>query len=112
MSRYSPMNAEYKARWLDALRFGGYEQTTNALKTDVGMCCLGVLCDVVDPKGWERIENGYCGPSYRFRNEGQFPPKEIQKEAGLNMPKCERLADMNDVGAPFTEIADFIEKHF
>lgn len=41
------MDAEIKAKWVEALRSGRYEQTTGFLRRSNGrFCCLGVLCDV------------------------------------------------------------------
>jgi hypothetical protein len=41
------MNAEYKTKWLEALRSGHYTQGTSYLRTKEGHCCLGVLCDLM-----------------------------------------------------------------
>jgi hypothetical protein len=42
------MKAEYKAKWVAALRSGEYPQGYGQLKDDQGrFCCLGVLSDVV-----------------------------------------------------------------
>lgn len=43
---------ELKDKWLKALRSGEYSQTSCTLKDSDGFCCLGVLCDVIDPNGW------------------------------------------------------------
>ena len=44
------MNAEYKDKWLKALRSGRYTQTKERLQNgrgvDAANCCLGVLCRV------------------------------------------------------------------
>lgn len=61
------MNKNVKQRWLAALRSGEYKQTTGCLRRDEadeihaapkGYCCLGVLCDIVDPKGWDYDSEG------------------------------------------------------
>ncbi len=42
------MNTEWiRARWLPALRGGGYEQGTGALRQYDAYCCLGVACDLL-----------------------------------------------------------------
>lgn len=41
------MKADLKAKWIDALRSGKYEQGRGALLNDGKYCCLGVLCEVV-----------------------------------------------------------------
>ena len=47
------MNAEWKTKWLEALRGDEYEQAVGTLHRSVategrgaGYCCLGVLCDI------------------------------------------------------------------
>jgi hypothetical protein len=44
--------------WTTALRSGTYTQGKNYLrKTDGSFCVLGVLCDTVDPTGWEDVQS-------------------------------------------------------
>jgi hypothetical protein len=52
------MNAEIKQKWVAALRSGNYKQTKVCLHNKEGYCCLGVLCDVINPDAWDEIE-GY-----------------------------------------------------
>lgn len=110
MSRYGPMNPEYKAKWLEALRSGKYEQTQGRLRDDDGMCCLGVLCNVVDPKKWERMDDYEI--AFVYQDEEMFPPNSVKKKTGVTQAKCDKLSNMNDGGASFKQIADFIEKRF
>jgi hypothetical protein len=44
--------AEFKAKWLAALRGGSYKQTSGYLHTSEGFCCLGVACDLTGTK-WD-----------------------------------------------------------
>ena len=63
------LNQEIKDRWIAALRSGKYPQAQKALRvrydddSDDGgedsFCCLGVLCDIVDPDGWEQTARRY-----------------------------------------------------
>lgn len=48
------MRESIKRKWIHALRSGSYKQGKYTLR-DIGnnFCCLGVLCDVVDPDRWE-----------------------------------------------------------
>jgi hypothetical protein len=39
--------------WINALKGGEYNQVKNALKTDNGYCCLGVLCRISLPEEFE-----------------------------------------------------------
>ena len=54
-----PMNPEWKAKWLTALRSGEYKQCQGRLRhTDFNgehsYCCLGVLGHLMNPKGWRK----------------------------------------------------------
>lgn len=42
------MDAQLKAKWVEALRSGKYRQGRSTLKHSGSFCCLGVLCDVAD----------------------------------------------------------------
>lgn len=47
------MDAEIKERWLTALESGKYRKGRSNLVVQGGrMCCIGVLCDIIDPRGW------------------------------------------------------------
>jgi hypothetical protein len=113
------MNQELKAKWLEALRSGKYKQTQGVLNRvkeehiagvvkPVGMCCLGVLCDIIDPNGWvptarERVM------AFRRREITGYLPEEIEDIARLGAHDM-ILAASNDTGQSFEEIADYIEK--
>lgn len=117
MSCYSPMNADYKARWLEALRGRKYIQARGYLRLSTDdnkkhCCCLGVLCDLVNPTEWDASSLNW-GPSYQFRGDEGLPDKTVLKETGLTLAKARKLADLNDYGDyDFKQIADFIEKNF
>lgn len=99
------MNPEIKAKWVEALRSGKYKQTRNALrKSDNRFCCLGVLCDIADPTGWQPAPG-----SYRHRHLQGMPDAEILRRADLPRICADELAAMNDGGKPFSEIASHIE---
>lgn len=100
--------ATLRQRWIKALRSGKYTQTRRTLKDQDGFCCLGVLCDVLDPKGWN-------GKMYRFgdqaRGRGAFPPVAVTNAVGLGRGEVRRLAQWNDVeNLSFAQIADLLEK--
>ncbi len=108
------MNPEIKQRWIAALRSGEIKQAKGNLRTDEGMCCLGVLCNLYDPKGWV---------GYRFRERHTILPEVVRDWAALDSqnPRIGRLGltEYNDGvrdGArmvlpqhSFPEIADLIE---
>ena len=92
------LDPEIKANWLAALRGGNYCQTTGQLRREdedgVSHCCLGVLgevCGIPFVPG-----NGYL---WEDGEQGQL----------LDFEEQDKLADMNDGGKSFTEIADYIE---
>lgn len=108
------MNPEVKAQWLEALRSDDYTQARCALRRDdeigTSMCCLGVLCDIVDPNAWELSPGNHDGAT-------SSPSARISSAAGLdyydginpNNPQ-HFLMRMNDSqGASFLEIANWIE---
>lgn len=93
----STLERGLKANWLEALRSGKYSQCAGRLRYDNSYCCLGVLQDVMG---------------------SAVLPREIEQEVlsephaekfGLMMAIQQKLADMNDKGATFTEIASYIE---
>jgi hypothetical protein len=120
------MKAEIKQRWLEKLRSGQIPQARGVLRTEEGgMCCLGVLLDVISPNGWtgpikdedrpcrihghrmatgshdfiEGIDRQRLGLTADVRNE----EREYQTTV------AHYLAFMNDEGKSFAQIADWIE---
>ena len=97
------MDIETKAKWTAALRSGVYEQGTGFLKSKDKFCCLGVLCDLNDPKEW-------VDETYHFQS--MFLPASLMTKAGLTEQQSALLASMNDTGSTFEEIADLIESYY
>ena len=90
------MDANLKAKWVEALRSGDFKQTTEGyFKHGKSFCCLGVLCVVAgEPPVLEENKSG----NWLF----------VDNEAGLSDVSM-RLASMNDDGASFADLADYIE---
>jgi len=65
--------------WRNALVDGSHHQGRDGLRlNDGGMCCLGVLCDTLDPSRWTTFQGiWYWGP------DDVFPPSETMKQFGL-----------------------------
>jgi len=87
--------------WLEALRSGRYKQGTQVLKHNDEFCCLGVLQDLcpIEPSG-DRYYLSVETIEWAFeRGKGLHNPQAGGKE----------LADLNDSGSTFSEIADLIE---
>jgi len=111
------MKEKIKKLWLEALRSGEYKQSKDELKNDNGYCCLGVLCDLhrkITKKKNNKWDKG------KYLNADVDLPKEVMKWAKLdeinptiliNKKDRRSLAELNDNGKSFKQIANFIEKH-
>lgn len=94
------MDKELKKRWVAALRSGEYNQGRYTLRSRDGFCCMGVLCDLIDPEGWEEpVPGGFLWRGNR-----------------VHCPLVASLApifvQLNDKsGCSFEEIADYIDKN-
>jgi hypothetical protein len=110
------MNPEVKAAWVAALRSGEYRQGQGGLRAGDEFCCLGVLCDL---KGddWIAGHNNDEVYGYSLRGVFDMPPASVYSWAGCNLAAAKvtidgvtkPVADHNDEGATFAEIADAIE---
>lgn len=111
------MDQELRTRWLEALRSGKYTQGKERLKTrnddgSASHCCLGVLAEVMGVPS--ALPNSLAVRSYRFDfgngvTDTAYLPGDLVP--GLNQQNQSLLADMNDEGKSFDEIADYIEEH-
>jgi hypothetical protein len=104
------MKASWKKLWVRALRGGKYKQGRHALRnSDNTTCCLGVLCDLVDPKGWDNKVT-YSG-KHLYLGESGWTPLSTRTKVSLYLRQMHTLARMNDKGATFDKIANYIEKN-
>lgn len=101
------MNQEIKTKWLEALRSGRYTQTKGVLRNSEGYCCIGVLCDIVDPDKWLGADEETTRAWGDELTYGNLPLK-IQEELGV-LEHCDLLPSLNDKGTSFADIADIIE---
>ena len=95
-----------KEKWLKALRGEEYKQASSSLYTGRGYCCLGLLAELDGnlPIRPPRYKNDiFLGVS--SRGDRMF------YSIGLPLVEAHRLADKNDMGQSFKEIADYIEKY-
>lgn len=118
------MDKEIKAKWLTALRSGEYKQTKRVLNDGKeGFCCLGVLCEVhrkeTGEGSWVDDKSDDDLPCLGYMGETMVLPLDIVSWAGLpedggrNPPiGKDSLAELNDKGMSFAEIADIIEANF
>lgn len=120
------MDPKIKKRWIKALRSGKYKQTKGVLHNEDGFCCLGVLCDLVKKElklEWKLSETRsdvYDIPVYTIcRGKCYHLPRKVADYAKLKQTdpsvSIDRhdvysLANANDEGFTFNEIADIIEE--
>jgi hypothetical protein len=95
------MDPALKARWIAALRSGKYKQGIGYLEYSNKFCCLGVLCLVQDRQPAKMY------PRLEMRGTSELP---VELSGGLDSMTCENLANMNDSGVSFSEIAQYIER--
>ena len=128
------MKAEDKAKWLESLRSGEYEQIDGTLCRDGKYCCLGVLEVILDGRVEEKAEGVALGsPTCDFldRHSIEIELRTSKDRAPTKFPAYDyngtfsRLIEMNDAleldddgeliyGAhvnTFLDIANYIEKN-
>lgn len=127
------MNEDIKARWVAALRSDEYEQGKDWLCKDGKYCCLGVLSDLAVKDGvidapeattWDEA-------ALNFDGEPALLPEAVAEWAGIMRfdehydgvvvpaedpivpfgDEEKTLAELNDEGKTFSELADLIEEH-
>lgn len=108
------MTKEQKDKWVEALRSGKFIQGTGRLTTiKNGVeedCCMGVFCKVMNYPIGRILEwaEDFSAKEYKIGNESvrHYLPDPI-----LSEEISRRLGEMNDRGATFSEIADWIEQY-
>lgn len=114
---YPPMARGLKAEWLEALRGGKYEQGKETLRDTAvtgttAYCCLGVLCNLYDPRAWRFADSAQTYGEWEYDDEGDTGelPDGFRERVALLADSAEtKLIRMNDAGASFMEIAAWIE---
>lgn len=104
---------ELKSKWVAALRSGEFVQGKYCLKTEESPrhCCLGVLCEVMKVT-WEKepVSVGALRVAGPTTARIGWLPFEVRNSVGLTADEEMSLANMNDFGHPFQDIADRIEE--
>ena len=130
-THFTDMNSEVKAKWLEALRSGKYRQSRYRLRSlDNGFCCLGVLCDIYTKEvgGSWKLDKAGLSDSYEMVSDSGHEsvtselPSFVRNWADLEWfnpqvhvakGECDfvpaTLAELNDEGRSFKEIADIID---
>jgi hypothetical protein len=109
-----------KEQWVAALRSGKYQQARGVLAGPEGYCCLGVLCEVAIESGLP-VSVSREGDLTTYDQHTALMPPQVYEWATLKKSTgCSDgdfytpdgyLANMNDSGASFAQIADLIEEH-
>jgi hypothetical protein len=102
---------ERRKRWVEALRSGKYEQGGGYLHRDGRFCCLGVACDIFKDEANVRVRGKLV---VTYNSKQGILPAQMAKFLGIDSDGrygegCHSLADDNDDGETFPEIADTIE---
>jgi hypothetical protein len=110
------MKQEVMKIWVDALRSGEYTQGKGCLKSISGNhCCLGVLCELYDKNNEEKLAKLEVEGRVFFNENSRLTPMKVVNWAGLHFSdgsiQGESLANLNDRGSSFQEIADLIEQN-
>lgn len=103
------MQKQLRDKWVEALRSGKYVQGHSQLRTEVGFCCIGVLCDVINPSDWRRhgLSNMWI-----YGTTALNMPTAVAGFAKLTSDAENYLTILNDrERKSFPEIADYIEQN-
>lgn len=116
------MNDKLKAL-VEDLESGLHKQQQGRLRCGDAYCCLGRACAVADDTKWEG--NGYARwapdfPEEEYRRADYahgriafyMPPVRVREAMGLTENQEQDLAQMNDAGKSFKEIAAKIRSWF
>lgn len=98
----------FKRKWLQALRSDEYAQATNYLASpNEGFCCLGVAANICEIGVNNLFDAGTLSdlePKFHRRL-----PKAFLTREGCKVQS--QLAEFNDCGYSFKQIAQWIEKY-
>lgn len=129
------MRKEIAERWVAALRSGEYEQSAGFLQTTEGYCCLGVLCDLhmreTGDGEWlpPKFDDSVGQWRLRYRDDlgvdgERTPPLGVHAWADMeDTPTVffrhrlgteirDAIANLNDGGYTFAQLADLIEEQW
>lgn len=105
------MDPAKKAQWVAELRSGTFQQARHILyelETN-RYCCLGVYLKTVKGMQENRIpDSGRCFVELSGRNESW---RDLLTADSIDTKAIDVVADMNDHGSTFEEIASWIESN-
>jgi hypothetical protein len=111
---------EWAERWVGALISGRYPQTKHCLRNAEGYDPIGVLADISE-LGYYSSASMEEDDEFRPRgfllydNSDKAPPRvlgQLKDLTGLSFRGVGIIAEMNDRGASFKQIAAFVAKHW
>ena len=115
----APKRAKNLLNWVEALESEKFKQGVGQLRDDDKYCCLGVACNVLKIKAVEP-DDGYN--EYTYDGEEDSLPEKAVSRMGLltvngdievdELHDGHNLANLNDGGATFKQIAKFIRDVF
>ena len=108
-------------RWLKALESDKFEQTRKVLcrhNGELRYCCLGVACELFVPKEKQTVGRFYKS----FWRQTKVLPVQVKIllklhsslggfRGTISPDNCNNLAQLNDIGWSFGDIANFIRKY-
>lgn len=104
--------------FVEKLRNGGYTKTHGGLRNDDSFCALGILCDISNLGVWEKMPRTHFDVyqifSYKTKTESRLGrlPTEIVEWANITERGEKIISEFNDCLWSFSEIADYVEKHW
>lgn len=102
---------EFKKKWLEALRSGEYKQGKDHLCLGVAGAICGLSKDEMDGLDiLSLIDSGYARKVTVSKKATSLGYPEILLATGFECT-ANNIADMNDEGKSFSEIADYIEQN-
>ena len=110
-----PKLSKNATKWVEALRSGKFKQTKGILKYQDAFCGLGVACEVYRKT---RKKGFITWVNYTILGSAGTLPLQVQKWLGLkneyartDKGTIQSVTALNDNGASFSKIADFIEQN-
>jgi hypothetical protein len=116
----SVLEADIRTTWIARLRSGEYaphqaQVSCTSLrrwyrdKDFIGWHAMGILCDILNNRAWEGPTEVYG--SYSWLDSYTHINPNATAAIGLDIEDVYTLERMGDWMLPFTDIADWIEKH-
>lgn len=105
------MKPELRDKWAEYLESDRYTQRNGSLKKADGYCCLGVLCNAMDPARWE--QRGAEAHQYWVYdgNTAALSKKMLQEADLLDTDQWKLIVMNDDQKLTFKQIAAWIREN-